>query len=184
METVIGAASQEGLGPIGGGGCAAPLGHGLPNSTRELATTLQTDLAGASQPDQTQDKASLRNPSLLNVERRPMHVAARSPEQGEGGIMADGRAQFIVMVEHSHIIKTIAIKVGHRELFLYDSVDQPLSEAVFAVPKVEGVTPAGLEALDANYTTRFINLRDGRDGRMSLRWGKQGPKGTSSGGLN
>ena len=56
--------------------------------------------------------------------------------------------------------------------------------AAFAVPKLEGISPSPPEPLDADYTTRFVNVRDGSDGRMSLRWGKLGPKGTSSSGLN
>ena len=68
--------------------------------------------------------------------------------------------------------------------FLYEVVDQPLPETAFAPPKLEGVLSTSAEALDADYTTRFINLRDGSDGRMSVRWGKEGPKARSSSGLN
>lgn len=71
-----------------------------------------------------------------------------------------------------------------RTRFHYDTVNEPLPAAAFAVPKLEGLPPSPPEALDEDYTGRFINLRDGSDGRMSVRWGKQGPKGTSGGGLN
>jgi hypothetical protein len=71
-----------------------------------------------------------------------------------------------------------------RRRFHYDTVNKPMPAEVFAVPGLPGVTPSPPEALDADYTNRFINLRDGSDGRMSVRWGKQGPKGTSSSGLN
>jgi hypothetical protein len=71
-----------------------------------------------------------------------------------------------------------------RSRFLYDSVNEPLPVGDFAVPKLEGLSPVPPEPLDANYTNRYINLRDGSDGRMSLRWGKKGPKGASSSGLN
>jgi hypothetical protein len=71
-----------------------------------------------------------------------------------------------------------------RYRFHYDVVNEQLPPESFAVPKLEGVTPSPAEALDANYTNHFINLRDGSDGNISVRWGKQGPKGTSSGGLN
>jgi hypothetical protein len=71
-----------------------------------------------------------------------------------------------------------------RTRFLYDAVNQPLPAKDFALPKVEGVSPAPPEPLDADYTNRFVNLRDGSDGRMSVRWGKQGPKRRSSSGLN
>jgi hypothetical protein len=46
------------------------------------------------------------------------------------------------------------------------------------------VKAKGPEALDADYTQRFVNLCDGSDGRMSVRWGKVGPKARSSSGLN
>ena len=68
--------------------------------------------------------------------------------------------------------------------FLYDAVNKPLPAEDFAVPRSEGLSPTLPEPLDTDYTNRFINLRDGSDGYMSARWGKKGPKGTSSGGLN
>ena len=85
--------------------------------------------------------------------------------------------------------RTAVIETFHpygviRTRFHYDSVNEPLPAAAFAVPKLEGLPPSPPEALDEDYTGRFINLRDGSDGRMSVRWGKQGPKGTSGGGLN
>jgi hypothetical protein len=71
-----------------------------------------------------------------------------------------------------------------RMRFLYDSVNEPLPAGDFAVPRLEGQSLVPPEPLDANYTNRFINLDDGSDGRMSVRWGKKGPKGVSSSGLN
>jgi len=71
-----------------------------------------------------------------------------------------------------------------RQRFLYDAVNTPLPEGDFAVPKLEGLSPTLPEPLDAGYTNRFVNLRDGSDGNMSVRWGKKGPQGTSSSGLN
>jgi len=71
-----------------------------------------------------------------------------------------------------------------RSRFFYDSVNTKLSEADFAVPKLDGVTPSPPEPLGNGYTRRFVNLRDGSDGRMSVRWGMEGPGGRSSSGLN
>jgi hypothetical protein len=68
--------------------------------------------------------------------------------------------------------------------FLSEAVNQPLPAKNFAVPRISGLSPTPPEALDADYTKRFVNVRDGSDGRMSVRWGKQGPKGRSSSGLN
>ena len=71
-----------------------------------------------------------------------------------------------------------------RIKFLYDTVNQSLPATDFAVPKVEELSPTTPKPLDADYTHRFINLRDGSDGNMSVRWGEKGPKGTRSDGLN
>jgi Peptidase family S41/Tricorn protease C1 domain len=71
-----------------------------------------------------------------------------------------------------------------RTRFLYDRVNESLPAGDFAVPKLEGLSPTPPETLGQGYTNRFINLRDGSDGRMSVRWGKKGPEGTSSSGLN
>jgi hypothetical protein len=71
-----------------------------------------------------------------------------------------------------------------RTRFLYDAVNDPLPASDFALPKLEGMSPSPPETLNEDYTKRYINLRDGSDGSMSLRWGKQGPKGTYSSGLN
>jgi hypothetical protein len=68
--------------------------------------------------------------------------------------------------------------------FLYDRVNEPLPAGDFVAPKLDGLAPSPPETLGQGYTNRFINLRDGSDGRMSLRWGKKGPKSTSSSGLN
>jgi hypothetical protein len=70
-----------------------------------------------------------------------------------------------------------------RYRFHYEKVNQPIPDQEFAPPTVEGVNPEPVEPLDADYTTRFLNLMDGSSGHMSVRWGKQGPKGRSSSGL-
>ncbi len=71
-----------------------------------------------------------------------------------------------------------------RTRFFYDSVNQPLTPENFAVPNIAGLSPAPPDPLDQDYTLRFVTLRDGSDGKMSLRWGKEGPKGRSGDGLN
>jgi len=71
-----------------------------------------------------------------------------------------------------------------RSRFLYDAVNEPLPDSAFAPPADPGLRRETPEALDADYPSRFLNVRDGADGRMSVRWGKEGPKGRSSSGLN
>ena len=71
-----------------------------------------------------------------------------------------------------------------RTRYFFDAINTPLKDDVFATPKIEGLPTSAPDALDADYTNRYVVIRDGSDGRMSARWGKQGPKGTSSSGLN
>jgi C-terminal processing protease CtpA/Prc len=71
-----------------------------------------------------------------------------------------------------------------RMRFLYDRVNELLPTGDFAVPKLEGLSPAAPETLHKGYTNRFVNLRDGSNGRMSVRWGQKGFQRTYSDGLN
>jgi hypothetical protein len=71
-----------------------------------------------------------------------------------------------------------------RTRYLYDKINEPLPPSLFSPPIEPGLTPSPLALLGEGFTTRFINLRDGADGEMSLRWGKQGPKKRNSSGLN
>ncbi len=72
----------------------------------------------------------------------------------------------------------------YRMHFLYESVNQPIPQDAFSVPQNAQLTRKQVEPLDADYTKRFLNAEDGSAGEMSVRWGKQGPKGRSSSGLN
>jgi hypothetical protein len=69
-----------------------------------------------------------------------------------------------------------------RVRFFYDTVNQPLPVGEFSIPKINGVSPVPAESLGVGYTNRFINLRDGSDGNMNIRYGKEGLKGKSSSG--
>jgi len=88
----------------------------------------------------------------------------------------DAESGFPVEIRHSNRPE------GTR--FYYDAVNQPLAAGLFAVPRPKDRVASPPEPLDAGYTRRFINFRDGSDDRISLRWGKEGPKGRSSSGLN
>lgn len=74
---------------------------------------------------------------------------------------------------------------GHvaRSRFIYDGVKAALPEETFQ-PVIPGLTPQAAGPLEEGYTNRFVNVRDGSDGNMSVRWGKEGPKGSRSSGLN
>jgi hypothetical protein len=98
----------------------------------------------------------------------------------------DGRARWFVDPT-SHLpegVEQCASYGVFRTRFIYRSINQAIPAAEFAIPKIPGMTPDQPEPLGDGYTNRFVNLRDGSDGRMSVRWGKFGPKGRSSSGLN
>jgi hypothetical protein len=71
-----------------------------------------------------------------------------------------------------------------RDEFVYDSVDVPLPAEMFQPPRDTGIVPVELEPLGEGYDRRFLNAIDASTGRMSVRWGKVGPGGRSSSGLN
>ena len=68
--------------------------------------------------------------------------------------------------------------------FLYEAINEDIPASVFAVPAGAGVTVRHAEPLGDGFSRRFLNVSDGTNGRMSLRWGKQGIKGMSSVGLH
>jgi beta-lactamase regulating signal transducer with metallopeptidase domain/tetratricopeptide (TPR) repeat protein/outer membrane lipoprotein-sorting protein len=69
--------------------------------------------------------------------------------------------------------------------FVYDRVNEPINDSEFRPESVTKIKPQEPEPLDENYNTRYIRIIDGSSsGRMSIRWGKRGPKGTSGSGLN
>ncbi len=67
--------------------------------------------------------------------------------------------------------------------FLYDQ-NIP-SDSEFACPKIAGIEPEKPEPLEEGYDTRLIRIIDGSsDGRTTVRWGKRGPAGMFSSGMN
>jgi RNA polymerase sigma factor (sigma-70 family) len=68
--------------------------------------------------------------------------------------------------------------------FIHTSVNQPIPDKEFSPAEEAGVKSVKAQPLDEGYTHRFLNVIDGSNGRMSVRWGEKGPKGTRSGGLN
>ncbi|MFA5239341.1 MAG: M56 family metallopeptidase [Phycisphaerae bacterium] len=69
--------------------------------------------------------------------------------------------------------------------FIYDRINEPIDDSEFRPGFVTKIEPQEPEPLDEDYNKRYINIIDGSsNGRMSVRWGKRGPKGTSSSGLN
>ena len=71
-----------------------------------------------------------------------------------------------------------------RMRFVYDPEATPAPSEAFARPAIDGLAPSPAQALDSDYTERLAIIRDGSDGEMSVRWGKHGPKGMASSGLN
>jgi hypothetical protein len=110
-----------------------------------------------------------------------------SQQSGAGGGTAGNRTQWRID-PRSYLLAEILTADRDRlsrTRFFYDSINQPLPTAAFALPRPKGALIQPADALDAAYTNRFIRVSDGSDGRMSLGLGKFGPRGTSvSGGLN
>jgi len=68
--------------------------------------------------------------------------------------------------------------------YSHRNINQPIPDKEFSPDQEAGVKDSKAQALDKDYTYRFLNVIDGTNGRMSVRWGVKGPKGTSSSGLN
>ncbi len=71
-----------------------------------------------------------------------------------------------------------------RHVYTYRSVNEPIAASRFRPPADDGIARQELDPLGEGYDRRFLNARDGSDGRMSVRWGKKGTAGWYSSGLN
>jgi outer membrane lipoprotein-sorting protein len=86
--------------------------------------------------------------------------------------------------------KFLPVRIVHTDTdnyqldFVYESINTPLADNKFKFDGPDYFKPEKPESLGQGYTERTITVHDGSDGRMSGRWGKKGPKGTSSSGLN
>ena len=77
------------------------------------------------------------------------------------------------------------IDIGPSSLdFAYPHLGEPIPDDLFRRRPDPGTREVPAEPLDVGYTRRFVNVIDGGDGRMSVRWGSKGHKGTMSSGLN
>jgi hypothetical protein len=125
------------------------------------------------------------------VAGRPCHVF-RSLKPGD---VADDMSATIGIWQldaETHLVarvETLMSSFGHRWSysmeFTYTELNQPMPEEAFRPPSGPG-EPARKEPeqMEEGYTRRFLNVSDGSNGRMSVRWGMKGPKGTMSSGLN
>ena len=69
--------------------------------------------------------------------------------------------------------------------FEYERINQSFDDSEFRPESVTDIAAKPEEPLGEGYDTRFINVIDGtKTGRMSIRWGKKGSRGTSSSGMN
>ena len=70
--------------------------------------------------------------------------------------------------------------------FTHSHINQPIPDEEFRPPADLGAPKPdrAVEPPIEGCTGRFLNVKDGSDGRMSVRWGMTGPKGTTSSGLN
>lgn len=68
--------------------------------------------------------------------------------------------------------------------FSYPHLGEPIPDEFFRRQSGPGIREVGAEPMAEGYTRRFLNVIDGSNGRMSVRWGSKGPAGTTSSGLN
>ncbi len=69
--------------------------------------------------------------------------------------------------------------------FEYERINQVFDNSEFKPESVTSIAGEPEEPLGEGYETRFITIVDGTEtGKMSVRWGKEGSKGTVSSGLN
>jgi hypothetical protein len=68
--------------------------------------------------------------------------------------------------------------------FNYERIDEELPAEIFEPPTDTGIEPVDPEPLGEGFDKYFLNAMDGSAGRISVRWGKTGKRGTHSSGLN
>ena len=61
--------------------------------------------------------------------------------------------------------------------FAYPHLGEPIPDDLFRRPARPGIREVQAEPLGEGFTRRFVNVMDGSDGRMSVRWGSTGPAG-------
>ncbi len=70
-----------------------------------------------------------------------------------------------------------------QRVFEYVSINQPIPSEDFRPIGFDRLTPQTIP-LEEGLDTHFLDLRDGADGHMTVRWGLMGPAGRNSSGLN
>lgn len=68
--------------------------------------------------------------------------------------------------------------------FTPSQINEPIPDAEFLPETGPGIETKAIEPMPEGYDKRFLNVIDGTNGRMSVRWGMYGPKGRNSSGLN
>jgi hypothetical protein len=63
-------------------------------------------------------------------------------------------------------------------------INEPIPDEEFRPTVAPDLRAEKVGPLPEGYTRRFLKVDDGTGGRMSVRWGMTGPKGTNSSGLN
>jgi beta-lactamase regulating signal transducer with metallopeptidase domain len=79
----------------------------------------------------------------------------------------------------------VRIDIGTYTMdFTHPHLGEPIPDDLFRRRADPRIREAQAEPLAEGYTRRFLNVIDGSNGRMTVRWGSKGPGGTSSSGLN
>jgi len=68
--------------------------------------------------------------------------------------------------------------------FIYTTVNQKIDDSQFKPVFAEGTEQKEPQYTTEGYDKRFMNVMDGSGGKMSVRWGRSGPAGSSGSGLS
>lgn len=116
----------------------------------------------------------------------PHMVSAWSIRRGHEDRYTWGAHKKWMIDPDSHRVREVTINHGNalmRTRFFYDKVNETLPAELFQAPN-GGRPKNSLEPVNEDYNRRFIKMHDGSSGSISLRWGRKGPKGRYSSGLN
>ncbi len=81
--------------------------------------------------------------------------------------LVDDETGLVVLTRHGRMSST---------QFLYESVNEDQPPTLFAVPQAAGLVRSPVEPLGEGYDVRFLNVIDGTNGRVSVRWGNTGKR--------
>ena len=123
--------------------------------------------------------AMLAQPVIVRVIETP----AKSTSVGDVLIGAIGLTGVLILVAVLLGAALGGLLIGVKKFRARYNLE-PIPDEEFQPALIQSFQLENPGALPKGYTRRFLNANDGTGGRMSVRWGMKGPKGTNSSGLN